>query len=1819
MTILRGLMWLISLCPVSLFGYTPPLLSTEGDPDSFVQGCVQVLSGEYCEAMTDCLISGPDALILQRFYSRQDPILGREAGGWHILPQRFLVLGKTGETCVIEGACCVEALAFGGERSGGFLPYRGWREVGGHTKEPLKMDISRSIGMVNTYAQEIEGKTNHYNNRLHVKGGMCEMLLGDGSKRIYQRVEHPPTDVLGEEYFPLMASQLQAPEYFLLSQETLPSGNQIFFAYDGAGHLTRIEMCNKLGKVFSWLQFNYSLEQRAGQYYLRAHIQTSDARDIFYDFVHQGKYQLTQVSGSHCIPIAYTYQAGKLVKKVGPEGHFLEIVYVGDKVTALKRPQAQTGQGEVFQTFSYGKGYTDVWDARGVKTRYLYDERYQLTGIERYDASDLLYRKERKFWGKKAKTGWLLARTIEDGQGHIYAYRKLKYDGAGNVILESIYGNLTGKGPVTLRVSEEGKLRNKGEECHQKTFEYSKDGYNLLTKVGDCKGSTILYTYQADTNLLIQKFIYEKEKIKRRTFYSYNEDGVRIKTIEDDGSQEEENKIYGWGVTERHITEIQPKSTLPGVGLPEIIQEKAVDLSHRKEVLLKKKVCSYDAQSNLLACLTYAEDIPIGRESYSYNALGQRISQDKDGVIEHFSYDGVGNQITRFIVQANKTIQMTYDWQDHLIEVCEIQGDSIARTVHTYDSLGCKTSTTDPWGNTTHYHYDAFQRLTQVLYPEVLDENGQVIRPTFSYAYDIFNNVTQIIDPKGYVITKRYNLRGDPTRISYPDGSYELFKYDLEGSLHRSLTRDQIVTVYEYDYLGRPIYEESSTLQENGRLAFLKNKARRYNGFHCIFEREDDHAREYTLDLAGRIIKISEYPTGLDGYHPEARVTEITYDALDRIHCKKVWFESGTQDYALEYYAYDLLGNISEKRIEDAFGNILLQRYYSYNSQGLCTEEYSLEQGVKKTLVKTFYDPQGKPLSHHNGLDQVTTITMQHCLNDLGQNVVRQILTNPLGVETIFEFDALSRICAISKKDATGKLLAAQKHGYDALGNLCYEVHAQIVEGKSIGSQRVEWVYGPMGRLEIAIEAAGTPDARYTYYQYNTLGQRISKQVEGITLHYIYNAERRLYKIESQGKESLSHRYSYDRRGNIVAAHALHGRSIYRSYNVFNQVTKETIKDGEGTYELAYTYDRRGRLKEVTLPDSSKIRYTYDALFGRKVERLSAYGVVLYAHSYDSYDLQGNVLQETFLGDIGSQKYQYDVNGYKVATFHGLGIEAYERDALGRIVAVQGEVSKKYTYNDLSQLTSEESPFPRMHSYDSLDNRQAEQLIYNGLNQLIANSKAAFSYDRQGNLLRKVLDGEETHFTYNQLSQLTSLTQGQTAWTFAHDAYGRILVEKHLNIKNKYKKTLSTQRYFYIGYQEIGTLSAQGEIETLKIPGIEGSEISLQSIALELHGKTYVPLHDIAHNITHVLDSHNCQVVERYEYTAFGETAIFDAEEQYLHSSHINNPWRFAGKRQHASGLVNFGLRFYDPSLGRWITPDPAGFSDGFNLYSYLHNNPLNAFDRFGLATEVAYPNESYMYGEVETHCYCEKHRTCKRGGDIGKQVNGYPTISHCACFEKMYPDYERSRLVELRTEKGPLPENMGIGFINGVWNDRKGIEESLDYISKLTGGYNIHGVFNATHGKVIDFKECILGRLFIATDPVRQLHKMWNSFFEKSAADAKFLMICHSQGAIHTRNALLDYPLELGSRILVVAIAPGAYIYKETCAKIFHYRAPLERDFIPRLDFAGARREKDTIITLKSHSEAHFFDHEFMSPTYKERLEAHIQNYIKSGGTKFN
>jgi hypothetical protein len=306
------------------------LPSTESDPDAFIDHAANVINGDYCETALDLEVAGPDALVLQRYYNAKNYMTGKDCGGWRIFPQTLLVTGRDPQNkeCKVGQDRFEWVYAFTGERSGGILSYSGWRRIGGDTKDPLKIEVLKDInGMVNSYTGEMSGQTSHLNNRMHFKQETCELILGDGTKRLYKQVKSVPTDIFGEEIAVTLASKVTQPQYFLLVSETLPSGNIMTFSYEDKG-LASVEIKDAAQKKsHSWMHFVYDFNSKG----CRITATTSDEKKLIYDFERlqigkQSLFALKDVKGNYGIPVSYDYEIKGtncfLTKKRLPEGRF---------------------------------------------------------------------------------------------------------------------------------------------------------------------------------------------------------------------------------------------------------------------------------------------------------------------------------------------------------------------------------------------------------------------------------------------------------------------------------------------------------------------------------------------------------------------------------------------------------------------------------------------------------------------------------------------------------------------------------------------------------------------------------------------------------------------------------------------------------------------------------------------------------------------------------------------------------------------------------------------------------------------------------------------------------------------------------------------------------------------------------------------------------------------------------------------------------------------------------------------------------------------------------------------------------------------------------------------------------------------------------------------------------------------------------------------------------------------------------------------------------------------------------------------------------
>src|SRR2546421_1007291 len=93
-------------------------------------------------------------------------------------------------------------------------------------------------------------------------------------------------------------------------------------------------------------------------------------------------------------------------------------------------------------------------------------------------------------------------------------------------------------------------------------------------------------------------------------------------------------------------------------------------------------------------------------------------------------------------------------------------------------------------------------------------------------------------------------------------------------------------------------------------------------------------------------------------------------------------------------------------------------------------------------------------------------------------------------------------------------------------------------------------------------------------------------------------------------------------------------------------------------------------------------------------------------------------------------------------------------------------------------------------------------------------------------------------------------------------------------------------------------------------------------------------------------------MMEQYEYDAFGYPYFYGASGNWLGDSPHGNRFLFTGREWLGDlGVYDYRNRLYHPELGRFLQPDPKEFGAGdYNLYRYCHNDPVNHTDPDGLA-----------------------------------------------------------------------------------------------------------------------------------------------------------------------------------------------------------------------------------------------------------------------------
>ena len=680
------------------------------------------------------------------------------------------------------------------------------------------------------------------------------------------------------------------------------------------------------------------------------------------------------------------------------------------------------------------------------------------------------------------------------------------------------------------------------------------------------------------------------------------------------------------------------------------------------------------------------------------------------------------------------------------------------------------------------------------------------------------------------------------------------------------------------------------------------------------------------------------------------------------------------------------------------------------------------------------------------------------------------------------------------------------------------------------------------------------------------------------------------------------------------------------------------------------------------LPDESSICYVYDAQnllkVVRKFKEKGEKGKKVdkdYFHKYLETNLCGKSLKSQLIGNAGVIFYSWDLllrNRSVSSKNWSLEIPEDGLDDVGNLLKMKvfegedrEEVDFSFEYDSLNQIVKEKGLEEHEYSYDSISHRLSKEYFLTEMLEVESDGELSYKYDDNGNT-ESVLELEgrgsgsgngngsrkEVFYSYDAKDRLASVENvGESRVDYFYDTFDRRISKVFYYWERASKVWIENGKedYLYVGLQEIGAVNEAGEIFQLQVLGKGDAERVASVVSIELDGVAYAPIYDQRGSLCCLIDSQTGEVARNYYYTSFGENvggSRAGRHEEALSVERgkelIDSPWKFSNKRlDKESGLYYFGKRFYNPSIGRWITQDPSGFSDGPNLYAYVHNRPLQCFDRFGLFTEYNYQDMFLTSPRIRS--------------DKSEIINFDRTIS-CAEFDPKeyarickerssrsdkainYRYFTESRKThDLIIGKIPGKENPNLKamFGNGIGNKYFDAESVGLIIQGCLGGFSVDIFCHQTVGSEGDFLSASFEKRGMPSTETKMLEVYMREQLidlKKNATidDPTLFVFVHSRGAAELYNATKNLPKDLQNMLYIVTLGPLQRIPEGNYKKVINYENPW--DFVPKGSL-GSKKNYNIVDTGYRTLNA-LGNHYVTSPGYMNAIKKECRKILREG-----
>jgi len=222
------------------------------------------------------------------------------------------------------------------------------------------------------------------------------------------------------------------------------------------------------------------------------------------------------------------------------------------------------------------------------------------------------------------------------------------------------------------------------------------------------------------------------------------------------------------------------------------------------------------------------------------------------------------------------------------------------------------------------------------------------------------------------------------------------------------------------------------------------------------------------------------------------------------------------------------------------------------------------------------------------------------------------------------------------------------------------------------------------------------------------------------------------------------------------------------------------------------------------------------------------------------------------------------------------------------------------------------------------------------------------AYDGAG---RIVGDGNRTYRYYPNGTLASVMVDGAPVESYAYDANGRLaaVFDGSGNL---------SATFIWDGAQMAAAYDGQGQFLWTSLWGPGTDRLVAY---FDAQGRDYIPLTDTRNSVVGVWDREHLRLVESAEYNPEGRMQVFHADGQPRCQEEgsgrvcanagglpfgVLSAWRSP-----ASGLIYLRSRWYSTELGQFLSHDPVGYADSYNLYAYAGYDPINGWDPLGLSS----------------------------------------------------------------------------------------------------------------------------------------------------------------------------------------------------------------------------------------------------------------------------